>query len=123
MEKYFTITRDALKKKIDEKSNFVIIDVLGQGSYEERHLPGAISIDAHDSDFVKQVQERFPNKNTEIVVYCASFTCPLSLKAASDLADAGYTNVIDFEGGLADWEDAGYPFETSKQAELAHSSA
>jgi len=123
MEKYFTITRDALKKKIDEGSDFVLVDVLGQGSYEQRHLPGAISIDAHASNFVKQVEKRIPDKNEEVVVYCASFTCPLSPKAASDLTDAGYKNVVDFEGGLADWQDAGYSFEAGKERELAQSSA
>jgi len=112
MEKYFTITREALKKKIEQGSDFVLIDVLGEASYEQRHLPGAISIDAHNEDFVEQVQKRVPDKDKEVVVYCSSFSCQLSPEAARKLAEAGYTNVVDFEGGLADWEEAGYPFES-----------
>jgi len=112
MEKYFTITREALKKKIEQGSDFVLIDVLGGRSYAKRHLPGAIRIDAHEEDFVEQVKKQIPDKDKEVIVYCASFSCPLSPKAANDLANAGYKNVIDFEGGLADWEDAGYPFES-----------
>ena len=123
MEKYFTITRDALKKKIDDGSDFVLVDVLGEGSYEQRHLPGAISIDAHHEDFIEQVEKRVPDKSREIVVYCSSFTCPLSPMAANKLVDAGYTNVVDFEGGLADWEDAGYPFEAGREAELVQAGA
>ncbi len=111
MKKYFTITRDALKKKIDQESDFVLIDVLGKISYAKRHLPGAISIDAHEEDFIRQVERRVPDKDKEIIVYCASFSCQLSPTAASKLVDEGYTNVVDFEGGLQDWEDSGYAFE------------
>ena len=112
MEKYFTITREALKKKIEQGSDFVLIDVLREGSYEQRHLPGAISIDAHEEDFVEQVKKQIPDKDKEVIVYCASFSCQLSPEAARKLTEAGYSNVIDFEGGLADWEKAGYPFES-----------
>lgn len=111
MKKYFTITRDALKKKIDQESDFVLIDVLGKTSYAKRHLPGAISIDAHEEDFIRQVERRVPDKDKEIIVYCSSFSCQLSPRASSKLIDEGYKNVVDFEGGLQDWEDAGYAFE------------
>lgn len=111
MEKFFIITRDALKKKMDESSDFVLIDTLGEMSWAKRHLPGAVSIGAHDEDFVDRVKELVPDKDKEVVVYCSSFSCQLSPAAAGKLVDAGYTNVVDFEGGLADWEDAGYPFE------------
>ena len=111
MEKYFTITREALKKKVDDGSDFVLIDVLGEFSYAQRHLPRAISIGALQEDFIEQVEKQVSDKDTEIIVYCSSFTCPISPMAADKLVDAGYTNVVDFEGGLADWEDAGYPFE------------
>jgi rhodanese-related sulfurtransferase len=47
-----------------------------------------------------------PNKNTEVVVYCASFDCNASEKAAKKLTELGYTNVIDFSGGKADWKAA-----------------
>lgn len=107
----FAIIKGALKKKIDEGSDFVLIDTLGEESYKRRHLPEAISIDAHKDDFVERVKEIVPDKDKEIIVYCASFSCQLSPAAAGKLIDAEYTNVVDYEGGLADWQDAGYPFE------------
>ena len=46
-----------------------------------------------------------------VVVYCSSFTCQFSPLAAHKMAEMGYTEVYDFEGGLADWQEAEYPFE------------
>lgn len=111
MENFKTITSDELKKWVDEKKDFVLIDVLSEASYELRHLPGAKNADPTNPDFLKQVAKIAPDKNKPVVVYCASFTCQLSPFAAKKLADAGYKNVYDFKGGLADWQDAGYPFE------------
>ena len=112
MEKFFTITKDALKMKLDEGSDFFLIDVLGEMSYGERHLPGAINIPGGGENFVAEVEKAVgSDKSKEVIVYCSSFSCQASPAAASKLADAGFTNVVDFEGGLADWEDAGYSFE------------
>lgn len=111
MEKFSAITREALKKKMDGHSDFVLIDVLGAMSYAQRHLPGAINIPGRGENFVAEVEKAVGgDKNREVIVYCASFSCQASPAAAGKLADAGFTNVVDYEGGLADWEDAGYPF-------------
>ena len=119
MENYKKITREELKKWIDEKKEFVLIDVLAQGSYEGRHLPTAKHAFASEADFLEKVEKLVSNKETTIVVYCASFTCQLSPRAASKLVEAGYTNVHDFKGGLADWHDAGYFFEGEVAEEKA----
>jgi len=111
MENYEKITREELKKWIDEKKDFVLIDVLTPASYEGRHLPNAKNVSADDTEFLEKIEKLVPDKETSVVVYCASFTCQLSPRAASTLADAGYTNVYDFKGGLADWQDAGSSFE------------
>lgn len=118
MENYKVITSKELKNKIDKMENFALIDTLGEFSYERAHLPGAFMIDAHQSDFVGQVQKMFPDINQEIVVYCASFSCPLSGEAAAKLASAGYKKVFAFEGGLMDWAKAGYDFEGNKASEM-----
>ena len=111
MEKYKKITREELKKWIDEKKDFFLIDVLSQGSYEGRHLPNAKHASASETDFLESVEKLVSNKEMVVVVYCASFGCQLSPSAATNLVEAGYTNVYDFKGGLADWQDAKYPFE------------
>jgi len=112
MENYKEITREELKKWMDEKKEFLLIDVLSQESYEAKHLPGAKHAAVRgEENFLKKAADIASTKDAVIVIYCASFTCQLSPLAASTLADDGYTNVYDFKGGLADWQDAEYPFE------------
>lgn len=111
MEKDFkTITREELKKWIDEKKDFVLIDVLSEGSYNTKHLPGAVHAGVREPDFHEKVDKLAPDMAKPVVVYCASFTCQLSPFAAHKLVEMGYKEVYDFKGGLADWQDAGYPF-------------
>ena len=104
-----TITREELKQKMDNKEDFTLVEVLGERVYKEWHLPGAIHISVNDIE--EQAPTKLPDKNKEIIVYCASFTCMASPRAAKTLEGMGYTNVADYEGGKADWEEAGYPKE------------
>ena len=110
MDKFKDITREELKKWMDEKKDFVLIDVLVKGSYEARHLPGAKHAAASEADFLEKVEKLVSTKET-VVVYCSSFNCQTSPRAANLLVESGYTNVYDFRGGLADWQDGGYVFE------------
>jgi len=111
MEKFKDITREELKKWMDEKKDFVLIDVLAKGSYEVRHLPGAKHAAGKEAGFLEKVEKIVSTKEAVVVVYCSSFTCHASPRAANLLVESGYTNVYDFRGGLADWQDAEYVFE------------
>ena len=44
-----------------------------------------------------------PNKDTEVVTYCAGPTCHASADVARTLMALGYTNVRHFAGGKQDW--------------------
>ncbi|MEX2054403.1 MAG: rhodanese-like domain-containing protein [Candidatus Colwellbacteria bacterium] len=110
-----TIDRDRLRGWMNNKKDFVLIDVLGSKSYEDKHLPGAINIPSDTKSFIKEVEKVVLEKNALVVVYCSSFDCQASPKAADKLAKTGYVNVYDFDGGLADWSDAGFPFERQGQ--------
>ena len=95
-----------------EGSDFALIDVLGEMSYAQRHLPGAVNIPGATENFVAEVEKAVGgDKSKEVIVYCSSFSCQAYPAAAGKLADAEFTNVVDFEGGLADWKEAGYSFE------------
>jgi hypothetical protein len=39
-----TINRDALKRKIDQRERFVLVEVLSPEGYAKGHLPGAINL-------------------------------------------------------------------------------
>ena len=75
----------------------VWIDV--RSSFE--HMIDSIEGDIHipHGDIIEKVTEQFPDKNTEIRLYCASGG--RSGKAMSALKDAGYMNLSN-AGGIAD---------------------
>jgi len=50
--------------------------------------------------------DKLPDKRARIVVYCRSG--PMSADAAETLVAAGYTSVMELEGGMSAWEAAGY---------------
>jgi rhodanese-related sulfurtransferase len=67
-----TISRDELKAKMDRKDDFVLVEALAKASYDHAHLPGAINIPPDQvADLAPTV---LPDKNADIVVYCASPT-------------------------------------------------
>ncbi len=100
---------------MNSKKDLVLIDVLSPKSYKEKHLPGALNISVDSKNFTREVEKVVSDKNQMVVVYCSSFDCQASPRAADKLAKAGFTKVYDFEGGLADWADAGFPFEKEGQ--------
>jgi rhodanese-related sulfurtransferase len=67
-----TISRDELKAKIDRDDDFVLAETLPATAYHHAHLPGAINLPPESvTSLASQV---LPDKNAEIVVYCASPT-------------------------------------------------
>jgi len=113
MEKTFkTINASDLKEKIDSGDDFVLVDVLGEEYYEKRHLPKAINIPVTTENFEEAAQAKLPDKNKPVIVYCASEMCLASPGAAKKLVEMGYTDVTDFDGGIKEWEEAEYSFES-----------
>lgn len=112
-----TITADELKAKIDNREAYYLIDVLSPQRYQDRHLPTAINIPM-SPELPKQVAEQGLAKDAEIIVYCSSRPCGVSPAAATALEKAGYSNVVDFEDGLAGWQEAGYKFAAPQSKTL-----
>jgi rhodanese-related sulfurtransferase len=65
-----TISRDELKQKIDRKHDFMLVETLPKVAYDHAHLPGAINLPL--DQVTARASDLMPNKNAEIVVYCAS---------------------------------------------------
>jgi rhodanese-related sulfurtransferase len=104
-----TISVKELNEKLNSDEKFKLIDVLSKDSFDAQHIPKSINIPG--SELEERAPKDLPNKDEEIIVYCASKTCQASPNAARKLEEMGYTNVIDFEDGLAGWQDVGYKFE------------
>jgi rhodanese-related sulfurtransferase len=67
-----TISRDDLKRKIEGKENFLLVETLPAEKFNQAHLPGALNVPPEQ---LKQLAPQLlPDKNAEIVVYCSSPT-------------------------------------------------
>ncbi|WP_227819960.1 rhodanese-like domain-containing protein [Marinobacterium aestuarii] len=108
---YSTITRDALKARLDAGEPTLIVEALPARYYDAEHLPGAINL-PHD-EIRLLAPSALPDKDATIVVYCASTECQNSSIAARTLTAAGYRNVMEFVEGKQGWLEAGYPMEAS----------
>jgi len=67
-----SISRDQLKQKIDRKDRFFLVETLPRVAYHHAHLPGAINLPPDEIN--ELAPTLFPERNAEIVVYCASPT-------------------------------------------------
>jgi rhodanese-related sulfurtransferase len=85
-----------------------VIDVLPVETHRRAHIPGTANVPLDDPAFFDKVQRLAADKDQPVAVYCARRECDASSRAAAALEEAGYRNVYDFEGGMAEWEAAGY---------------
>jgi rhodanese-related sulfurtransferase len=110
-QSYSTISRRQLEQKLnvnppaneDRQQGYALVNVLGKDAFDAAHIPQSINIPLGQEALFEQ---HFA-KDKEIVVYCASPNCDASPKVAQALADRGFTWVLDYEGGISDWKNAG----------------
>jgi rhodanese-related sulfurtransferase len=106
------ITRDELKVRLGRGGDFKLVETLPPEQFRDGHLPGAMNM---PPDQVATLAPKLlPDKQTEVITYCASRTCHASADAARELIKLGYTNVRHYAGGKADWRFAGLPVERAK---------
>jgi len=67
--------------------------------------------------FESRVEDVLPDKNRDIVVYCASGV--RSVFAAKTLRDLGYSNVSSMAGGFNRWRDLGLDYRIPKVLDAA----
>ena len=103
------ISRGTLWRKMRSGDEFVLVDALAPISYAASHLPGAINIPPQTVD--EQAERRIPDRDTEVVVYCANPGCDSSVEVATRLIELDYRNVRHYAGGKRDWAEAGLPLE------------
>jgi molybdopterin/thiamine biosynthesis adenylyltransferase/rhodanese-related sulfurtransferase len=102
------LSLDELKKRIELKTPMTLIDVREKDEFRAGFIPGAMSLPRGFLEI--QVEQKVPDKNAPIVLYCAGGT--RSALAAKTLQELGYSNVESANPGFVRWKDLGYPMET-----------
>jgi molybdopterin/thiamine biosynthesis adenylyltransferase/rhodanese-related sulfurtransferase len=88
----------------------LLLDVREADEWASGHIPDALFI---PRGFLEQrVEQRVPEKDREIVVYCAAGT--RSAFAARTLQDLGYSTVSSMAGGIVRWKERGLPLTVPK---------
>ena len=101
------ISREELKEKIDRGDDFKLVMTMGEFAFKAAHIPGSLNISSREQEKGLLSQE------DEIVVYCSNEACTASPAAYHNLTSNGFNNVRRYAGGLADWDEAGYPLESN----------
>jgi Fe-S cluster biosynthesis and repair protein YggX/rhodanese-related sulfurtransferase len=117
-------------KKLVEEEGYRLLDVRSMPEFSSGHPSGAINVpllhrtpqgNIPNPDFTRIVQFVFPERDAKIITTCNMGA--RSLRAANELKNLGYQNVIDMRGGFNSergddgsvihqgWQDAGLPVE------------
>lgn len=99
-----SIEPEEARTLLENDDDTVLLDVRTVEEYEDEHIPGAMLIPL--SVLSDQVEEKIPDMETTILVYCRSGN--RSLDAIEILESLGYEDVHDL-GGIIDW-----PYETTR---------
>lgn len=97
------IDSDTAKKHYDNKIEF--LDIREQEEFDQARIPGSILLP------MSQINTRWQEipKDREVVVYCR--TGNRSAVLLNQLSGMGYTNLMNLEGGIVNWNQKQYPVE------------
>jgi rhodanese-related sulfurtransferase len=106
----------ATAKKIFISGKALWIDARPENNYNEGHISGSINIPLPGPvNYRRQLFEKW-EKDRLIVNYCSSFSCPIAQHLAAEMKFMGFSNVLVYTGGYADWIENGMPVEKTEEA-------
>jgi Fe-S cluster biosynthesis and repair protein YggX/rhodanese-related sulfurtransferase len=132
------ITADEAKRMMDEQG-YKLLDVRSMPEYNAEHPKDAYNVPylhraphgmIPNADFSRVVQSLFPDKSTKIITSCQMGG--RSVRAAAELINLGYTEVLDLRGGFGSerddggnvvvkgWKDSNLPVEAGETAGRAY---
>lgn len=102
---------EELKQMIDSKADSIlVVSNDPQESYEEAHIPGAVSF-----PWVTNLKPPVTlPRNKTLILYCSCAHEEDSSDMAAKLARFGYRNLKVLTGGFLRWSELKYPLEKSK---------
>lgn len=89
--------------EVVNQPGIVILDVRTPEEFSAGHIANAININLQSSDFASEVSKL--DKNATVAVYCRSGN--RSGVATAQMAELGFVDMYDMQGGILDWEAAG----------------
>lgn len=102
------VSLEEIKRRLEAKEPMVLVDVREKEENRAGYIPGALSVPRGFLEI--QIEQRVPDKNAPVVLYCAGGT--RSALAAATLQELGYTHVETANPGFVRWKDLGFPVET-----------
>ncbi len=90
-----------IKKLMDEKQPYTLIDARPKRVTDKGMIPTAIAIS--DTEFDKNVDKLPADKAALVVYYCGGLECVLSDASAEKARKLGYTNVVTYPEGYPEW--------------------
>jgi len=89
-------------------ANVQIFDVRTAGEYNSGHISGSLQADyTNKQEFADRVQ--YLNKQKPVYIYCLSGG--RSSAAAKWMRENGFKEVVEMDGGVRAWKEAGKPLE------------
>ncbi len=88
-----------------------LLHVLPEDVFSHRRLPGSKNACVYEIAFLEKAAALVPEKSSPVITYGAGHGGCEAAVAAEKLREAGWSNVAAFDGGLAEWTDAGFPLE------------
>lgn len=91
------------EKRMTTTAEKIVLDVRTASEFQGGHIDGAVQINFYKNDFRQQIEKL--DKTKPVFVYCAAGG--RSGSATSILAEAGFKQVFDLQGGMNAWRGAG----------------
>jgi rhodanese-related sulfurtransferase len=91
-----------LKKMMDAKKKFVLIDNRNKEQYGKEHITGAVLITVDELIKDPTMSEKL-DKNVPLVLYCNGVKCWRSPAAALLYQSLGFKEIYWFRNGLPEW--------------------
>lgn len=98
------ISVENLKKIENTKKTLIILDAREKKEYNTSHIKNALCV-GYDHFNIKSLNQI--NKESTIVVYCS--VGYRSEKIGEKLKKAGFSKVLNLQGGIFEWINTGFP--------------
>jgi len=96
-------------QRLWERGEVILVDTRNAEDYAAGHIRGSVSLPYHQfTSRYPAVADRLP-RDRPLLIYCYGSSCGLSMRLAKRLLAEGYSDLTVLEGGIAAWEQAGYP--------------